>query len=355
MIRCYTSVTNNYIPKARVLANSVKLFHPNWEFILVNAEPLPDHFDLDQEPFDRILPPDQWGIPDLNGWIFKHRVVEICTAIKGKMAYDLLQLPNTEKVIYLDPDIAVFNSLEPLVTLLDKHSILLTPHLLTPEKHRIAIMDNEISTLQHGVYNLGFLALAKRGEGPDFAAWWRDRLLEFCYDDIPNGLFTDQKWIDLAPAFFEDLHILRDPGYNVASWNLSSRVLSMDAEGRIMINGKFPLRFYHFTGFDSGAGAVMTKRYSEENSIVSEIWQWYHRALEKASRDGLNEYEWKYNYFDNGLPVTKEMRQIFRYNKEIQRYFDDPYDVERKDGGFSTWWETGKYPIPILDQEDEDD
>ena len=39
-------------------------------------------------------------------------------------------------------------------------------------------------------------------EGRRFAAWWRDRLHRFCWDDVPGGLFVDQRWCDLVPALF---------------------------------------------------------------------------------------------------------------------------------------------------------
>lgn len=340
MIRCYTSVTNNYIPKARVLAHSVKKIHPDWEFTLVNAEPLPDSFSLDHEPFDVILTPERWAIPNLEGWLFKHRVVEICTAIKGKVADYLINLEDTEKVIYLDPDIVVFNSLEPLLDKLEEFSIILTPHILTPQRHKAAVMDNEISALKHGVYNLGFVAISKKSEGVEFAQWWKDRLLEFCYDDIPNGLFTDQKWIDLAPAFFENLFILRDPGYNVASWNLSHRKLGLDIDGTLIVNDKYPLRFYHFTGYDSGVGAIMTERYAKENTLVSEIWAWYQKELQKQSIDGLENLKWQFSFFNNGRLISDEMRLLYRNREDVQKYFKNPFDTLRQDGGYLAWYET---------------
>ncbi len=61
------------------------------------------------------------------------------------------------------------------------------------------------------------------GQGRRFIDWWADRLRQFCYDEVPNGLFTDQRWVDLAPAFFDDIAIVRDPQYNVATWNLTHR------------------------------------------------------------------------------------------------------------------------------------
>ena len=51
----YTSVTRSYIPKARVLATSVKKFHPDWFFVLLLSDTIPRGFDLTDEPFDEIL------------------------------------------------------------------------------------------------------------------------------------------------------------------------------------------------------------------------------------------------------------------------------------------------------------
>ena len=40
-------------------------------------------------------------------------------------------------------------------------------------------------------------------------------------------MFTDQRWIDFVPSLF-DHHILKDPSYNVAYWNLHERDLQWD-------------------------------------------------------------------------------------------------------------------------------
>ena len=154
----YTSVTCNYIPKARVLAKSVKKFHPDWFFILVLADSIPSGFDLVQEPFDEILTLEQLPLPNLKSWTYGHTVVELCTAVKGSAAEYFAKKRNHDKIMYLDPDIKVFNSLEPLNKLLDKHDILLTPHMLDSEDKLDAIIDNEICSLKHGIFNLGFFA-----------------------------------------------------------------------------------------------------------------------------------------------------------------------------------------------------
>lgn len=333
----FTSCTCNYIPKARVLAASLKSFHPDWEFCLLLGEAPPEGFDLEREPFDRLLTFDQLPIPEYRAWLFRHRVVEICTAAKGPAMDYFISVERQDKVMYLDPDIMVLHSLAPLETALDQHDILLTPHQLAPQQTPRAVIDNEICSLKHGVYNLGFAAVANRGQGPAFCRWWRDRLYDYCYDDIPNGIFTDQRWCDLAPAFFPRLHIVRDPGCNAASWNLTDRTITRRADGVFMANDT-PLRFYHFTGYDSGAGKTMTSIYGADMPAITELWDLYAQRLEASGHAAMKDLRWQGMFFSDGTPITDAMRLYYRNNISIQERFPDPFQAGCRDECYLTFY-----------------
>jgi len=328
----YTSISLNYLPKARILAKSIKRFHPQWTFHLLISDRLDGNnksfFDIqnDEGLFDRVIWIEDLEIKNIHQWIFKHSIVEICTAVKGPYLQQLVK-EGCEKIIYLDPDIAVFNNLNPLTDLLEDHAILLTPHLLDYSDNERSILDNEIAgTLRHGIFNLGFFAInSQKTDGKGYANWWGNRLLNYCFADYDMGLFTDQKWCDLVPAYFEDYYVVRDPGYNTASWNIDKRLLSISADGQILVNNKFPLRFYHFTGYDSGAGALMTQKYSNGNQIVNEIWGWYHLQLTQNSHNTMGKAKWHYDYYDNGIKITKADRQLYRARKDLQVLFPDPF------------------------------
>ncbi|MEN8250050.1 MAG: glycosyl transferase [Bacteroidota bacterium] len=330
-------MTKSYLPKARVLAKSLKRFHPDWTFVLLYSDDFPEGFDLEQEPFDETLTIDQLELPNWKAWAFGHALVELCTAVKGAAAELLAQRSNVDKIMYLDPDIKVFNSLSPLDSLLDQHEILLTPHLLDAEQDILAIQDNEISALKHGVYNLGFFAARTSGQGLAFIRWWADRLRLFCRDDISSGLFTDQRWCDLAPAFFSGLSIVRDPGYNVATWNIAHRPLSKDDAGVFYV-ADAPLRFYHFTGYDSGDGLGMLIRYASSETIVHELWDTYGKDLVAEGQGDERYIGWHYGQFENGEPIPLEARRLYQARHDVQRLFPDPYDVEEP--CFSRWWKS---------------
>jgi hypothetical protein len=334
-VHCFTSFNFNYLAKARVLAETLKRHHPDWVMhaCLCDREPEGFTFDLDNEPFDEVTWSDDLDVPRLPGWLFGHDVVELCTAVKGPMLRMLLER-GAEKVIYLDPDIAVLGSLEPLVGLLDRHDVLLTPHQLDPDQDRRAILDNEICSLQYGIYNLGFAGVANRGDGPRFADWWEQRLLGWCHDNVSSGIFVDQKWCDLAPGLFANLHVLRDPGYNVASWNLSQRELAFDGAGRLLVNGE-PMRFYHFTKLGP-VGDAMTERYAAGNFEVHELWAWYRRQVARREERRIVKGWWAYSHYANREKIQREDRVLYRRRPDLKRSFPDPFG-RADDCAFLRW------------------
>lgn len=333
----YTSITKSYLPKARVLAKSLKRFHPDWTFVLLYSDDFPEGFDEKKEPFDEILTIDQLGLQNWKSWAFGHAVVELCTAVKGPAAALLAQRPGVDKIMYIDPDIKIFNSLATLDAQLDKCEILLTPHLLDAENNVEAIKTNEITALKYGVYNLGFFAARTTGQGLDFIRWWAERLTLFCRDDIPSGLFTDQRWCDLAPAFFSGLGIVRDRGCNVATWNIGHRRISKDNAG-VYFAGEVPLRFYHFTGYDSGAGISTLERYASDQTLAHELWDVYEKDI-IAEGQGDGRYKgWRYGQFENGEPIPKEARRLYIVRPDLLKAFPDPFSTVEP--CFLSWWKT---------------
>jgi hypothetical protein len=335
-VLCYSSFTFSYLNRARVLFQTLRRFHPEWELVALITDRPPQGFAFDPaaEPFDRVVWAEDLGIPDFQGWLFKHDVVEVCTAVKGPFMRQACE-SGADAVIYLDPDTALFGSLAPLEAWLEDHDILLTPHLVDANDTAEAIRDNDLSASRTGIFNLGFVAVRTRGEGVRFAGWWNDRLLDWCYDDMPNGIFVDQRWCDHVPALFDKVKVVRDPGYNVASWNLSTRTVLVQKDGQVTVNGQ-PLRFWHFTKLGP-MGDAMTKKYGGTNFPVYEIWSWYKRQVTEATEPAIPERWWAYGAYSDGAPIEKAHRVLYRERADLQAAFPDPF--EASDGGYRQWLE----------------
>jgi hypothetical protein len=334
----FTSAATNYLPKVRKLCASIRRHHPEWEIGLALADARSGRIDYRQEPLDRILALAELDIPDRTRWTFFHSIVELATAIKPFALLELLADPGVERVLYFDPDMVLFSRLDDLLAELDRGNVALTPHLTVPETSLDAVRDNEISALKHGVYNLGFLGVRNTEEGRRFARWWADRVYHFCMDDIPGGLFTDQRWIDLAPAMFDGVQILKNSRFNVATWNITQRRLEGGLETGFRVDGQ-PLGFYHFTGFDSGAHGVMAGKHAAGNDALAGLIDWYAREARFDDADPAAAVRWAYGHYADGNPVPVEHRRIYRAREDLQQAFPDPFDTSGA-GGLRGWMQT---------------
>jgi hypothetical protein len=326
-VHCYTSFTFSYLSRARILAQTLRAANPNWViWALITDEPPPD-FDYSPclHEFDHFINTKDLQFERFYAWLFKHDIVEACTAVKGQMLVYLLEL-GAEKVVYLDPDIAVFHPLDEIEQQLDSASIILTPHQHEPNNESTAIQDNEITSMQYGVFNLGFVAVRNDRNGLAFAKWWAKQLYRACYDDVINGIFTDQKYCDLVPGLFNDVYVSRDPGCNVASWNLSRRMVRIHRDGTVAVNSS-PLKFYHFTKIGA-AGDIMTDRYARDNIEVYELWNWYKRRLKANELPGIPKRWWYYNNFNSGKAISRKIRLFYRSREDLMNFFDNPFLVE---------------------------
>ena len=323
----FTSAAINYLPKVRKLCASIRQHHPEWEIVLALADRDGGAVDFSVEPIDEVLPIDQLDIPDRERWSYFHTIVELSTAIKPFVLKQLLARPDVERVLYFDPDMVLFSRLDDLLESLDKGNIVLTPHQTSPETTLDAIRDNEIASLKHGVFNLGFLGVRTSVEGMRFLNWWAERLRYFCHDDIAGGLFTDQRWMDLVPAFFEDIAILREPIYNVATWNLTHRPVAGSLERGLTVNGE-PLSFYHFSGFDGGAQEVMLNKYADSGSALFDLRRWYIAECRRMGQEQLGNRRCRYETFSNGERISRAQRILYRSRPDLQQAFSSPFHTD---------------------------
>lgn len=312
--RVFTIVARNYLPYARVLAASLARHNPAARlhvFIVddptrsIGPEPAFEIIRADDLSFD---PPS-----DLHTMAAIYDVTELATAVKP-WVFEYLFARGASVSIYLDPDIEVFDSLGPLELLARQHGMLLTPHVTEPLP-RDGKRPNERDLMLSGVYNLGFLALSAEA-AKTFLPWWRERLRRDCLNDQAEGLFVDQRWIDFAPTLFEPL-ILKDPGYNVAYWNLPHRTLIREGD-RLLVNGR-PLRFFHYSGFSPRAPHLLSKHQHgslrirlSDSPLLAELCARYATALEEAGFADSCAIPYAFATIAGGLQLDERTRRTLR-------------------------------------------
>lgn len=268
---------------------------------------------------DVILSKDMWD-GNFNRYIFKHSIVEASTAVKGQFFIYLMEhFPQENQFVYLDPDCYVYADFAELKELLERRPIVVCPHLLQPGN-----IDMELSSAAHGVYNLGFLAVNRSAEAERFVNWWAQRLYLFCYDDIQRGIFTDQKWIDLAPCFF-DVEILKHRGYDFATWSLLDCGMTKE-DGRYFVKGD-PLRFIHFSGYGDVIEKCMEAWLPKGEHPFRELYREYVKRHEENDADKVSETTWSYGRYDSGEKIDDKIRELYRSDYEVMFGVEDPFGL----------------------------
>jgi len=326
MIYIYTACAYNFLPKACVLAESLRKNMPEAHLCLGLADEVPKEANAADYGFDSIVSPADMAdyVPDITAWVFKHDVMELSTAIKGFILEKLLHKDDCQAVFYLDPDCVVFESLDTLTQCFDNNSILITPHYITPVVDPFPIW-TDFALLKHGTYNLGFLGVKNDKNGQLFARWWKLRLRDYCCRDYMEGMFTDQKWIDLVPACFDGVDIIREPQYNFADWNFWERKVGGDSPHSLTANGK-KIVFFHVAGVYGGTFTRYANDYSNKPELLMAFLDWYENQCENFQSDLTNRL-WPYGFYSNGEEIAPKHRLLYRKNRDLQLRFPNPFDA----------------------------
>jgi len=321
-----TIVSKNYLAYARVLCRSFLTHHPDGRFFVLLVDEIEGAFDRDAEPFEVVTLAELTNIPKLTEFVFKYTVLECNTATKPYFLQHLLDAHGLRHLIYLDPDIEVFRRLDELHDLLRAHSIVVTPHLTEPvDDGRVP---GEIEVLRAGTYNLGFIGIHDTETSRRFLSWWQDRIYDRCINDQAAGMFVDQRWIDLVPGLFKDVHILTEPGYNVAYWNLHERRVRIGSE--ITVNEK-PLYFFHFSGInlkDLDAISRYQNRFSlADLGDTATLFARYRDALLAAGHEKCSTWRYAFGSYDDGTPIRDEDREAYRELGAARAQFGNPFET----------------------------
>lgn len=308
----FTICARNYAAHAATLAESIRKQHPGsrvsvW---LLAEGPIPGCLsNIETHDVREYLPPKTYAKLRLC-----YDVVEFCTAIKP-FIFQQLFANGSDRVVFLDPDIYLFNPLEDVDRLFDENAIgVLTPHSLTPLPPSDGGTDDFVF-LQSGVFNLGFCALRKSERTDEFLDWWWGWLQTHASRDLRTGLFTDQKWLGLVPAYWPEIAVSRDPALNAAFWNLHERSLGKDATGKWTVAGK-ELGFFHFSGYDPKVPDRLTKyehqkRYiPTRGSLLRELLDFYASRLQANGISNVPEITYLPFGFSDGIlpdPVAIEI------------------------------------------------
>ncbi len=300
----FTIVSRNYAAQAATLMESLAAAEPSVRRVVVATDgPLAGF-----EGLAEVIDAATVGAPFAAMCVY-YDALELNTAVKPYVFKHLLAQPGVTSATYLDPDIFVYRPLDGVRAGLAQAQLVLTPHVTRPLLGDANPNDQAI--LRSGVYNLGFCAGRAEPKVMALMSWWADRCRFDCRVDLANGLFTDQKWMDMSPGLVDSVALHRAPDMNLAYWNLEGRALARGKAGWT-VDGE-PLTFFHFSGFDPTRPKTLSKHQNRvsvtQASPLAELLAEFAGAMLRNGHLATSVIPYAHNHFASGRPVTSLMRR----------------------------------------------
>ncbi|MGB7051148.1 MAG: methyltransferase domain-containing protein [Acidimicrobiales bacterium] len=122
--------------------------------------------------------------------------------------------------------------------------------------------------------------------------------------------------MDFVPGMFDSV-IVRDPEYNVAYWNLHSRLFRWTGE-RYEVDGR-PLAFFHFSGYSPDDPHRLSKHQGfnprillSEHSDIARICDEYGQSLVAHGFDADRAPRFGFEVMADGSPMDSAIRYLYR-------------------------------------------
>lgn len=260
--RCVVTVaTLSHLHWVRVLVASVRRVEGNCDILVLVLDAsealLAKHYLGSFPPGVQLVGGDSLTHKLYVGMRCYFSAFELSCATKAFLLEYALFQRGYRKAVFFDGDIQCYAGLTVVWDALDTAAVVLTPHVMAPfPNDGQSPDDREMAT--HGFVNGGFWAVRCTEVTHQILDWMMGKVAHEGFFTPDLGLSADQTWLSCLPWYFPDaVVLLRDPGLNVAYWNLQERQIRNTSEC-LTSNGR-PLVFFHFSGFDPRVPERLTR------------------------------------------------------------------------------------------------
>lgn len=283
----YTAVySKDYAYKGVVLYNSLLTWDNDFELFLVclhdEVKNLYEIMNMNKATIISIDDVERYD-PGLKRAKSTRNEKEYAWTVKASiMLYVLDHFEDTDHIVWLDGDSQFLSDPEPIFSEWGSSSILLT-------EERWSDYDQYLVNV-FGKYNLGFIGFKEDAYGMECLTWYRDRIIEWCFDRHENGKWADQPYANDWVDRFNGVHVLQNIGVNLNPYICRSCKITEGNDG-LYANGD-KIIFYHFYGFKYFDG--------NEFDLCGHINPLYDSTLKLVYKP----------YIDSCIKVIAEIRKI---------------------------------------------
>lgn len=237
----------SFMNKTRICLDSIKKFHPESAICLkMMLDPKPNETYVDGLARKRL-----------------------------EKLRDMLVENPSRTVVLLGADCVLYDNIDGLREIMDESSIIITPHVINPPKEHTAQL------YKTGHVNAD-LIVVNRNSLP-ILEWLLEQKIGYYPDE---GIFYEQTWLSALPFIFHDVHILKNPGFNLAYFNIHEREIvdysNMVKKYVVKHDGQLDwLSMIQFSGYEKGMLGKFSKHYNGMivNELLLQLIEEYDRML----------------------------------------------------------------------------
>ena len=156
---------------------------------------------------------------------------EYCWTCGPSVIYHFITKYNLPECTYIDADLMFFSPPRLIFDEIKDASIAITEHFT-----------DEIS----GRFCVQFVYFKNDKDGIDALIWWRDKCIDWCYYRFEDNKFGDQKYLESFPELFNNVHIVKNRGVGIGSWNMNFYSYNILQNTLTYETDSYPIIFFHF-------------------------------------------------------------------------------------------------------------
>ncbi|MEH7014228.1 glycosyltransferase [Neobacillus niacini] len=238
-----STYSKDYIYKGLVLYNSLQKYDKDFHFFIICAQDevkyLLEKIELSNATLISMkdIENDDWELANIKST--RNDKEYIWTSKASILLYLLNHFSELDHIIWLDGDTAFLSDPQPIFDEWGNYSVFLTEEQYKGKYEWLSKI--------YGVYNTGFMGFKRDQNALRCLQWFREKLIEWCFDKPEKGRWSDQMYVNDWVTRFDNVGVAGNLGIN-ANLYISSQNTVTKEDDNLYINGD-KLILFHYYGF----------------------------------------------------------------------------------------------------------
>jgi hypothetical protein len=311
-----TTYSKDYIYKGLVLYHSLQKYDKDFHFFIICAQDevkdLLEKMELSNVTLINIKDIENEDRELANIKSTRNEKEYIWTSKASIMLYLLNHFTELDHIIWLDGDTAFISDTQPIFNEWGNYSVFLTEEQYKGEYEWLSKI--------YGVYNTGFMGFKRDQNAFQCLQWFREKLIDWCFDKPEEGRWSDQMYVVDWLTRFVNVGVSGNLGINTNLFISSQNTVTKEDE-HLYINGD-KIILFHYYGFkylDGNEFDLCGHGFFPTDQIVEWIFVPYIQAC-KEVMDFISRYD--KNFYDKQTPNGKIIKNYFNLASNIDGYED---------------------------------